>query len=68
MCKPKAFTLIELLVVISIIGILAGVVFVQTNNAINAGKDSKRKSDVALLASGINAYLSESESLPQSSR
>ena len=63
----KAFTLIELLVVLSIVGILAGFVFVQTNNAVNSGKDAKRKSDIALLASAAVGYQSESISMPISS-
>ncbi|MFA5086177.1 MAG: type II secretion system protein [Candidatus Paceibacterota bacterium] len=54
--KQKAFTLVELLVIIAIIGILSSFIYVQTNNAINSGKDSKRKSDVALLASGVHVY------------
>ncbi|MDD4531657.1 MAG: prepilin-type N-terminal cleavage/methylation domain-containing protein, partial [Candidatus Pacebacteria bacterium] len=56
MQKYKAFTLVELLVVLAVIGILSSFIYVQTNNAINSGKDSKRKSDVALLASGIHVY------------
>jgi len=63
----KAFTLVELLVVISIVGILSGFVFVQTNNAINSGKDAKRKSDIALLASAAVGYQSESIDMPISS-
>jgi len=65
--KYKAFTLIELLVVLSIVGILAGFVFVQTNNAVNSGKDAKRKSDIALLASAAVGYQSESLEMPISS-
>ena len=64
--SKKAFTLIELLAVVAIVGILSAFVFVQTNNALNSGKDAKRKSDVALLASGVASYLSESVSLPVS--
>lgn len=52
----KAFTLVELLVVLAVIGLLSAFIFVQTNNAINSGKDSKRKSDVALLASGVHVF------------
>jgi len=65
--SKKAFTLIELLVVLSIVGILAGFVFVQTNNAVNSGKDAKRKSDIALLASAAVGYQSESITMPISS-
>ncbi|MFA5086340.1 MAG: type II secretion system protein [Candidatus Paceibacterota bacterium] len=56
MNNRSAFTLVELLVIIAIIGILSSFIFIQTNNAVNSGKDSKRKSDVALLASGIHVY------------
>ncbi|MDD4531447.1 MAG: type II secretion system protein [Candidatus Pacebacteria bacterium] len=56
MAYKKAFTLVELLAVIAVIGILSSFIYVQTNNAINSGKDSKRKSDVALLASGVHVY------------
>lgn len=56
MSRKKAFTLVELLVVLAVIGILSSFIFIQTNNAVNSGKDSKRKSDVALLASGIHVY------------
>ena len=67
MSQHKAFTLVELLVVISVIGILSGFVFVQTNNAVNSGKDAKRKSDIALLASAAVGYQSESIDMPISS-
>ncbi|MFA5086258.1 MAG: type II secretion system protein [Candidatus Paceibacterota bacterium] len=56
MQKYRSFTLVELLVIIAIIGILSSLIYVQTNNAVNSGKDSKRKSDVALLASGVHVY------------
>ena len=54
--SKRAFTLVELLVILAIIGILSSLVYVQTNNAINSGKDSKRKSDVILLASAARVY------------
>jgi len=59
MPQRKAFTLIELLVVIAIVSILSGFVFIQTNNAINSGKDAKRKSDVELLSSALISYSTE---------
>jgi len=54
--EQKAFTLVELLVIIAIIGILSSLIYVQTNNAVNSGNDSKRRSDVALLASAARVY------------
>jgi len=61
--SKKSFTLIELLVVIAIIGILSGFVYIQTDNAINSGKDAKRKSDIALLSTAVVSYSSEHYSL-----
>jgi len=55
----QAFTLIELLVAIAIIGILSALIFVQTNNTINASKDSKRKADIQLIANAIVSYSAE---------
>lgn len=66
MSPRKSFTLVELLVVITIIGIVSSFIYIQTNNAINSGKDSKRKSDVALLASAVHVYSIGSD-LPVSS-
>ena len=44
--KTTGFTLIELLVVITIIGILAGFVFVSFTKAQQKSRDSKRKADL----------------------
>ena len=42
----KGFTLIEMLVVISIIGILATLIFARLGSTEKAGRDTKRKSDL----------------------
>ena len=47
MKKSRGFTLIELLVVIAIIGILAGIVLVNTNKVRNKAADGAVKEDLA---------------------
>ncbi|MFA5009491.1 MAG: FISUMP domain-containing protein [Candidatus Paceibacterota bacterium] len=54
--KTKAFTLIELLVAIAIVGILSGFVIVSLNNATNAAKDAKRKSDIGAIQRSLMVY------------
>lgn len=60
----KGFTLIELLVVISIIGILIGLSVFGLQGARETSRDSKRKSDLELLRSGIEIYKSDCGSYP----
>ena len=59
MSQKKAFTLIELLVVVAIIGVITGIVVVQMNNSVNAGKDAKREADINLIANAVVSYSSE---------
>jgi prepilin-type N-terminal cleavage/methylation domain-containing protein len=54
----KGFTLIELLIVIGIISILAGIVLVAVNPAVQFGKanDSERKSEISSILKAVYAY------------
>jgi len=62
--RIHAFTLMELLVVISIIGILAGLLFTGLNSAMNAAKKTSAKNQVIQIATAIAAYESEYGHLP----
>lgn len=55
----KAFTLIEILFAITIIGVISGLVIIQTNNSANAAKDAKRKADVDVITNALIQYRSE---------
>lgn len=60
----KGFTLIELLVVISIIGILFGLSIFSLQGARQSGRDSRRKSDLELIRSGLEIYRSDCGGYP----
>lgn len=60
----RAFTLIELLVVISIIAILATLLFPAVNSALYAARKTQAKNDAMQIATAINAYYSEYGKMP----
>lgn len=62
----KAFTLIELLVVISIIGVLAAVSIFGLSGARESARDSRRKSDLELVKSGLEIYRADCNVYPGS--
>ncbi len=57
--KQLGFTLIELLVVISIVGILIALSVFGLQGARETSRDSKRKSDLQLIRSGLEIYRSD---------
>ena len=60
----KGFTLIELLVVISIIGVLIGLSIFGLQGARETSRDSRRKTDLELIRSGIEIYKSDCNIYP----
>lgn len=64
--SSKGFTLIELLVVIAVLGVLAAGVLIAINPAkkINQAKDANAKSDVAQIASALQAYYTSNTTYP----
>lgn len=54
--NKKGFTLIELLVVIAIIGILSAIGLVSLNGAREKARDSKARSDLATVRTGLALY------------
>src|SRR3989344_1041453 len=63
----KGFTLIELLVVISIIGLLASVVFASLNSARAKARDARRRSDLNQIYLGLQMYYDANGYLPVTS-
>lgn len=61
------FTLIELLVVISIIGLLASVLFVAVGAARAKARDTKRRADLVQLVKGLELYYNDNNSYPVTS-
>jgi prepilin-type N-terminal cleavage/methylation domain-containing protein len=66
MTNRKGFTLIELLVVIAIIGILSAVGLIALNGAREKARDSKRKSDLNSIRTGLALYYDTANAYPVS--
>lgn len=64
--NTRGFTLIELLVVISIIGLLASIIFVSLDSARGKGKEAARKATLRQLQSAVELYFSNNASYPSS--
>lgn len=60
------FTLIELLVVISIIALLIGLSTFALQGARKSSRDTRRKSDLELIRSGIEIYKADCDVYPSS--
>ncbi len=63
----RGFTIIELLIVISIIGVLVGIATFALQGAQRAGRDAKRKSDLAQISAAVELYRSSCRTYPPSS-
>ncbi len=64
MKKEKGFTLIELLVVIAIIGLLSTLAVVGLGRARLKARDAKRQSDIRVLQTAIELYLTDNAAEP----
>ena len=60
----QAFTLIEILVAISIIGILVGFGTVAFDNALEKGRDTKRKNDLTAVKAALTLYYYDHHQYP----
>ena len=60
----KGFTLIELLIVISIIGVLASLLFANFSSARERARDANRKTDFAQIKNALRLYYNDNQSYP----
>lgn len=60
----KGFSLIELLVVIAIIGILTTLITSNLSQAQQRARDGRRKSDLRVIAQGLEMYYSQNNTYP----
>jgi len=63
----QGFTLVELLIVITIIGVLALVVFANFSGARERARDSKRKNDLNQLKNALQMYYNDNQIFPVAS-
>jgi len=59
----RGFTIVEIIIVVSVIGILAGIVAVAWPNYLKQTHDSERKSDLNQLATALDVYALQKNSL-----
>ena len=62
--KKKGFTLIEILIVVSIIGLLASIIFVGLGASRAKGRDARRVADLRSIQTGLELYFSKSGAYP----
>ncbi len=62
--RRQGFTLVELLIVISIIGVLAGFLFVNFSSVRERGRDARRKSDLDQLKTALRLYYNDYQHYP----
>ncbi len=60
----KGFTLIEILIVVSIIGLLASIIFVGLGSARAKGRDARRIADLRSIQTGLELYFSKNGKYP----
>ena len=60
----KAFTLIELVIVMAIVALLAILGFSSYINSVKAGKDARRKTDIAAIQKALEIYYQDNGAYP----
>lgn len=64
--QDTGFTLIELLVVVSLIGVLATLLFANLNAARERGRDAQRKADSRNIQTALRLYYNDYKAFPAS--